>query len=121
MTNIWHISKTALRWLTITITAIALLAPGTFGAKAASQVSKKSCCQRCACCIESNPDQPQVPLALPVSSSRASVDQPAALPLALVAVILAQAEPLAGASADFVTAPHQSSAPIFLRHRAILI
>src|SRR4051794_10289969 len=119
MTDARTILKAAMRWLVVLVTSAVLLAPNLFAAKSIPKASSpKSCCQRCACCIESNPDQPQVPLAFP-SSSRPSVDQPVALPLALVAAILAQPELPSRINADLATAPHSISAPIFLRDCAI--
>jgi hypothetical protein len=121
MNNARNILTSATRWIAVMITVSTLLVSGAFSSKAAPKISaKKSCCQRCACCIESNPDQPQVPLAFP-TSSRASIDQPAALPLALVAAIIAQPELPSRIAVDFAEASHAASAPIFLRHCAILI
>jgi hypothetical protein len=121
MTDARTILKAAMRWVVVLVTSAVLLAPNLFAAKSIPKASgPKSCCQRCACCIESNPDQPQVPLAIP-TSSRASVDQPAALPLALVAAILARPAPPSQAAFDFDAASHPSSSPIFLRNCAILI
>ena len=120
MTNTRTILKAATRWTIVLVTSVVLLAPNLFAAKVITKASgPKSCCHRCACCIGKSSDQPQVPLA--PSSTRTSVDQTGLLLLPVIAIVLFESASRV-VSLGKASDPHFStSAPIFLRHCAILI
>jgi hypothetical protein len=103
----------------VIFTVLALLATALASNSAPKSSINKSCCQRCACCIEKAPDQPQVPLA--PCPSRASTDLSAALAPLVIATLLFERETASDSAApdrDFISV---SSAPLFLRNCAILI
>ncbi len=120
MTNARTVLKAATRWLVVLVTSAVLLAPNLFAANVTPKASAlKSCCQRCACCIEKSSDQPQVPLA-PLST-RTSMDQTLQLLSAAIAFVLIESTPAVMRPSDGTGQKFSASAPLFLRHCAILI
>jgi hypothetical protein len=103
----------------VVLTVAALLAPSVFGsASAAKPLAKKSCCQRCVCCIEKSSNSSPAPLAPP---TRSTTEQSFSLAPAVMMALLFEQAPMATTVPTFRAQRFAADAPIFLRHRAILI